>query len=182
VTDGLHARNQTAFQSALDNVRNLVGSPLAGIDDQEMVDTRHLCTVLSDLISLDPVTGAFLFIGPACFFFPRGPLIDARGPFLLSVGTRGNPKWGNLPRKFNIAVSGSRDDFAHTHINDIGLEPCAHGETGEMGFNVVLGGYMSIKRVAHSVEGDMWVPAQVQPVVDVSEAILRIFRDGVNFK
>ena len=50
-----------------------------------------------------------------------------------------------------------------------------------MGFNVVLGGYMSIKRVAHSVEGDMWVPAQVQPVVDVSEAILRIVRDEVNF-
>jgi len=28
----------------------------------------------------------------------------------------------NLPRKFNVAVSGSRDDFAHTHINDIGLQ------------------------------------------------------------
>lgn len=47
--------------------------------------------------------------------------------------------WGNLPRKFNIAVSGSRDDFAHTHINDIGLVPVAHSSTGEMGFNVVLG-------------------------------------------
>lgn len=47
--------------------------------------------------------------------------------------------WGNLPRKFNIAVSGSRDDFAHTHINDIGLVPVAHAETGQMGFNVVLG-------------------------------------------
>ena len=33
----------------------------------------------------------------------------------------GNPVYCNLPRKFNIAVSGSRDDFAHTHINDIGL-------------------------------------------------------------
>merc|ERR1719197_1210851 len=131
----LHALNQTSFQSALDNVRNMVGSPLAGIDDQEMVDTRPFTNILNDLISLNKETGE-----------------------------RGNPVWGNLPRKFNIAVSGSRDDFAHTHINDIGLEPCAHGETGEMGFNVVLGGYMSIKRVAH-------------PVVDVSEAILRIFRD-----
>lgn len=36
---------------------------------------------------------------------------------------KGNPEWGNLPRKFNIAVSGSRDDYAHTHINDIGLQP-----------------------------------------------------------
>ena len=32
IIDGLHALNQTSFQSALDNVRNLVGSPLAGID------------------------------------------------------------------------------------------------------------------------------------------------------
>ena len=39
IIDGLHARNQTTLQSALDNVRNMVGSPLAGIDDQEMVDT-----------------------------------------------------------------------------------------------------------------------------------------------
>ena len=66
--DGLYQRNQTCFQSALDNVRNLVGSPLAGIDDYQMVDTRDLCNALNDLISLDPVTG-----------------------------TRGNPVYGCLP-------------------------------------------------------------------------------------
>ena len=148
IIDGLHARNQTTIQSALDNVRNMVGSPLAGIDDKEMVDTRELCNALNDLVSLDPVTG-----------------------------TRGNPYWGNLPRKFNIAVSGSRDDFAHTHINDIGLQPCPHAETGEMGFNVVLGGYMSIKRVAHSIDSNMWIPADRNSVVTLCEAILRIFRD-----
>lgn len=148
IIDGLHARNQTSFQSALDNVRNMVGSPLAGIDDLEMVDTRELCVALNDLVSLDPVTN-----------------------------TRGNPYWGNLPRKFNIAVSGSRDDFAHTHINDIGLQPCAHAVTGQMGFNVVLGGYMSIKRVAESIDSDMWIAADRNSVVTLCEAILRIFRD-----
>merc|ERR1719181_2743623 len=86
----LHAVNQTSFQSALDNVRNMVGSPLAGIDDQEMVDTRPICEALNDLITRNPETGE-----------------------------RGNPMWSNMGRKFNIAVSGSRDDFAHTHINDI---------------------------------------------------------------
>jgi ferredoxin-nitrite reductase len=150
---GLHARNQTSFQSALDNVRNMVGSPLAGIDDQELVDTRELCNALNDLVSLDPVTG-----------------------------TRGAPYWGNLPRKFNIAISGSRDDFAHTHINDLGLQPCPHAETGAMGFNVVLGGYMSIKRVAESVDSGMWIPADRNSVVTLSEAILRIFRDEANRK
>ena len=93
IIDGLHARNQTSIQSALDNVRNMVGSPLAGIDDQEMVDTRPFTNAVNDLVSLDPVTK-----------------------------TRGNPMWGNLPRKLNVAISGSRDDYAHTHINDIGLQ------------------------------------------------------------
>lgn len=153
IIDGLHARNQTSLQSALDNVRNMVGSPLAGIDDQEMVDTRELCEALNDLVSYDPVTE-----------------------------TRGNPYWGNLPRKFNIAVSGSRDDYAHTHINDIGFQPCPHGETGEMGFNVALGGYMSIKRVAEAVPANMWVPADRNSVVCLSEAILRLFRDEGNRK
>jgi ferredoxin-nitrite reductase len=148
IIDGLHARNQTSFHSALDNVRNLVGSPLAGIDDQELVDTRELCNAINDMISLDPITN-----------------------------TRGNPYWGNLPRKFNIAISGCRDDFAHTHINDIGLQPCPHAVTGEMGFNVVLGGYMSIKRVAESIDANMWIAADRKSVVTLCEAILRIFRD-----
>jgi ferredoxin-nitrite reductase len=148
IIDGLHARNQTSFQSALDSVRNMVGHPLAGIDDQEMVDTRELTNALNDLVSLDPV-----------------------------LGTRGNPRWANLPRKFNIAISGSRDDYAHTHINDIGFQPCVHATTGEMGFNVVLGGYMSIKRVAESIDSKMWIPADRNSVVTLSEAILRIFRD-----
>ena len=51
IIDGLHARNQTSFQSALDSVRNMVGSPLAGIDDQEMVDTREFCNALNDLLN-----------------------------------------------------------------------------------------------------------------------------------
>jgi len=148
IIDGLHARGQTSFHSALDNVRNMVGSPLAGIDDQEMVDTRPHCHALNDLISKNPETGE-----------------------------RGNPMWCNLPRKFNIAVSGSRDDFAHTHINDIGFQPCAHATTGEMGFNVVLGGYMSTKRVAESVDMNVWVPDSVDATVALSKAILRVFRD-----
>merc|ERR1719408_738517 len=48
IIDGLHARGQTSFHSALDNVRNMVGSPLAGIDDLEMVDTRPYCEALND--------------------------------------------------------------------------------------------------------------------------------------
>jgi len=153
IIDGLHARGQSSFHSALDNVRNMVGSPLAGIDDQEMVDTRSHCEALNDLITLNKQTGE-----------------------------RGNPVWSNLPRKFNVAVSGSRDDFAHTHINDIGLQPCVHATTGEMGFNVVLGGYMSTKRVAESIDMNLWVPDNTDATVELSTAILRVFRDEGNRK
>ena len=98
------------------------------------------------------------------------------------MNTRGNPVWSNLPRKFNICVSGSRDDYAHTHINDIGLVPTAHAETGEMGFNVVLGGYMSIKRVAESIHSNMWIKSDRNTVVTFCEAVLRIFRDEADRK
>lgn len=36
---------------------------------------------------------------------------------------------------------------------------------------------MSIKRVAHSVDANMWIPADRNSVVALSEAILRLFRD-----
>merc|ERR1719502_752032 len=148
VIDGLHALNQTCIQTGFDNIRNMVGNPLAGIDEHEMVDTRPFCNMLNDLVTLDEATGE-----------------------------RGNPVYCNLPRKFNVCVSGNRDDYAHTHINDIGFQPCAHAETGEMGFNVVFGGYMSIKRVAESVPCDVWIPATLDTAVELSTAILRIFRD-----
>merc|ERR1719203_710419 len=53
IIDGLHARGQTSLHSALDNVRNVVGSPLAGIGDQEMVDTRPFSEAINDLITLN---------------------------------------------------------------------------------------------------------------------------------
>ena len=46
-----------------------------------------------------------------------------------------------------------------------------------MGFNIVLGGYMSINRVTESIDSKMWVPTDRNSVVAVSEAILRIFCD-----
>jgi sulfite reductase beta subunit-like hemoprotein len=47
------------------------------------------------------------------------------------------------------AISGCRDDFSHTHINDIGLVAVNDPETGAIGFNVVVGGFFSIKVSAY---------------------------------
>merc|ERR1712232_1190073 len=47
---------------------------------------------------------------------------------------------------------------------------------------LTLGGYMSIKRVAESVDSGMWVPAEYSSVIALCEAILRLFRDEGNRK
>ena len=50
-----------------------------------------------------------------------------------------HPEFTYLPRKFKIAVSGSREDRAATLVHDVGLNACI-GEDGETGFSVSIGG------------------------------------------
>ena len=45
---------------------------------------------------------------------------------------QGNPELSNLPRKLNIGLSPSRDDFPHTHINDVGLVAVKDSDSGEV--------------------------------------------------
>jgi len=63
---------------------------------------------------------------------------------------KGRADLTNMPRKINICVSPSRDDWPHTHINDLGFEAVS-GPGGEVRFNVVVGGYFSIKRNVPSI-------------------------------
>jgi ferredoxin-nitrite reductase len=41
----------TSIQSGMDNVRNLTGSPVAGIDPDELIDTREMMQKLQDMIT-----------------------------------------------------------------------------------------------------------------------------------
>lgn len=107
-------------------------------------------------------------------------LLDARqlGTAINDMYTNngaGNEELTNLPRKINIALSPSRDDFPHTHINDVGLVAVKHPETGEVGFNLEVGGYFSIKRNAVSFDGDTFVRSD--QVVSYCKGLLEVFRD-----
>ena len=51
---------------------------------------------------------------------------------MITNNGKGNPELANLPRKLNIGLSPSRDDFPHTHINDVGLKAVHDPETGEV--------------------------------------------------
>ncbi|HEY9807851.1 MAG TPA: ferredoxin--nitrite reductase [Halomicronema sp.] len=87
----------------------------------------------------------------------------------------GNPEFSNLPRKFNIAIEGGRDNSVHAEINDIAFVPAY--KNGELGFNVVVGGFFSAKRCEAAVELNVWVPPN-QDVVDLCRAILIVYRDN----
>jgi ferredoxin-nitrite reductase len=85
----------------------------------------------------------------------------------------GNPEFTNLPRKFNIAIEGGRDNSVHAEINDIAFIPAFKEET--LGFNVLVGGFFSAKRCAAAVPMDAWVLPE--DVVPLCRAILEVYRD-----
>ena len=132
----------TSIQSGMDNVRNLTGSPAAGIDPDELIDTRELNQKLQDMITNNG---------------------------------EGNPAFTNLPRKFNIAVEGARDNSIHAEINDVAFVPAY--QNGELGFNVLIGGYLSAQRCAEAIPMNVWVPAN-DDVVELSRAILTVYNDN----
>jgi ferredoxin-nitrite reductase len=138
----LKSVGMTSVQSGMDNVRNITGSPVAGLDADELIDTRELVQKVQDMIT--------------------------------NCG-QGNYQFTNLPRKFNIAIEGGRDNSVHAEINDIAFVP-AYKE-GELGFNVVVGGFFSAKRCEAAIPMNVWVRPN-QEVVDLCRGILEVYRDN----
>jgi ferredoxin-nitrite reductase len=133
----------TSIQSGMDNIRNLTGSPGAGIDPEELIDTRELLQKLQDMITNNG---------------------------------KGNYDFSNLPRKFNIAVEGARDNSIHAEINDIAFVP-AYKE-GILGFNVLVGGYLSAQRCAEAIPLNGWIPANDDDVIELCRAILTVYTEN----
>ncbi|MEH2373966.1 ferredoxin--nitrite reductase [Nostoc sp.] len=143
----------TTVQSGMDNVRNITGDPVAGLDADELYDTRELVQQIQDM---------------------------------LTNKGEGNPEFSNLPRKFNIAIAGGRDNSVHAEINDLAFIP-AFQEAGEQnlapghsyekvfGFNVLVGGFFSAKRCEAAIPLNAWVAPE--DVVTVCRAVLEVFRD-----
>lgn len=132
----LEATGLTARQTGHDNVRNVFGHPLSGVDPDELIDVRGLCR---------EVTGVFL----------------------------GNRELADLPRKFNIALSGRSEHAAHYWSQDLSFLAYQTPE-GEVLFQVLIGGTQGQNpRLA-------WhLPLLVRPeqVAEVSRAVLELFRE-----
>src|SRR5580692_8235412 len=89
------------------------------------------------------------------------------------VGSKGNPEFTNLPRKFNIAVTGCTDNCTHGESQDIALVPAKKG--WRLGFNVLVGGKMG--------SGGFTVASPLNVFVEVFQAaavvleLIKIYRD-----
>jgi ferredoxin-nitrite reductase len=136
-----HAVGLTSVQSGMDNIRNITGDPVAGLDADELFDTRELADQLQDM---------------------------------LTNKGEGNPEFSNLPRKFNIAITGGRDNSVHAEINDLAFVPAF--QNGNFGFNVVVGGFFSATRCDAAIPLNVWVAPE--DVVSISRAILEVYRDN----
>jgi ferredoxin-nitrite reductase len=131
----------TSVQSGMDNVRNITGSPVAGIAADELIDTRGLVRKLQDMITNNG---------------------------------EGNPALSNLPRKFNIAVAGGRDNSVHAEINDLAFVPAYKNNI--LGFNVLVGGYFAPKNYVAAIPLNAWIDPR--DVVALTEAMMVVYRDN----
>jgi ferredoxin-nitrite reductase len=124
----------------MDNVRNIMTCPVAGLTAQEQFDATDLVKRLTQELV-------------------------------------GNREYSNLPRKFNIAMTGCLDNCLHLETQDLALVPATvEGQGGTaIGFNLLAGGKLGSGGYRIATPLDVFVT--LQEVVAVTGAILRVFRD-----
>ena len=140
VLQRLAAAGLNSQQSGMDNVRNVVGCPLAGLDADELIDARTLGERLQQAII-------------------------------------GGKRFSNLPRKFNLSITGCREDCTHAQTHDLSFAPATRFEAGRevAGFNVLVGGALGGQQPELARPLDVFV--EPEAVVPAALAILEVFRD-----
>jgi ferredoxin-nitrite reductase len=91
----------------------------------------------------------------------------------IIVGSKGNPEFTNLPRKFNIAITGCLDNCTHSESQDIALVPAKKG--GRLGFNVLVGGKMGSG--GFTIASHLNVFVEIYQAAAVVVKLIKIFRD-----
>jgi ferredoxin-nitrite reductase len=91
----------------------------------------------------------------------------------MIVSSDGNPAFTNLPRKFNVVVTGCLENCTHSESQDLALVPALRRDRA--GFNVLVGGKMG--------SGGFTIASQLDVFVEPSDGarvaaeLIRIFRD-----
>lgn len=130
----------TTLQTGIDNVRNIMGCPVAGLHPREIIDAS--------------------------------PWVRALNRHILN-----NPEFVNLPRKFNVAITGCPDNCLHMETQDLALVPAVKTIAGKerIGFNILAGGKLGSGGYRIASPLDIFV--QPEEVVEVCAEIILLFRD-----
>jgi NAD(P)H-dependent nitrite reductase large subunit len=105
IWERLSAVDLVSLQTGMDNIRNVIGCPVAGLTNDELFDASSVVR-------------------------------DFNEAFLR------NKAFTNLPRKFNVAITGCTENCTHGETQDLSLTPAIKIIAGEEvnGFNIAVGG------------------------------------------
>src|SRR5262249_28875605 len=86
-----------------------------------------------------------------------------------------NKAFTNLPRKFNVTITGCRENCCHSETQDLALVPARSTEDRSVGFNVLVGGKQGSGGYTPAQALDVFVTPEDAPLVTAH--VVRIFRD-----
>ena len=89
----------------------------------------------------------------------------------------GDRKYTNLPRKFNVAITGCRENCTHAESQDVAMTPAVKVVDGDemKGFNVAVGGKMGSGGYRPASPLDLFV--RPDEAAEICKLITLIFRD-----
>ena len=128
------------LQTGMDNIRNIIGCPVAGLTRNELFDASAVARAFTDV-----------FVGDKAYT--------------------------NLPRKFNVTITGCRENCTHAETQDVALVPATATVDGASveGFNVLVGGKNGSGGYRIATPLDVFVrPAEA---AELCSAIVLLFRD-----
>ena len=136
----LEGVNLVSLQTGMDNIRNVIGCPVAGLTRHEALDASPI---------VNEFTEAFLR----------------------------NKAFTNLPRKFNVGITGCTEHCTHAESQDLALTPAVRVVDGRdiKGFNVAVGGKMGSG--GYRIASPLDVFVRPDDAVQLCSHVTFIFRD-----
>jgi ferredoxin-nitrite reductase len=143
VFDALEAVGLTSLQTGMDNIRNVMGCAVAGLNPNESFDASPVAKAFTDE-----------FIG--------------------------NRAFTNLPRKFNVVITGCPENCVHAETQDLALIPAERiiADERHLGFNILVGGKLGSGGYRIATPLDVFV--RPEEAVEVCAAIVLLYRDHGN--
>ena len=179
----------TAQLRAIGGIANRVGRGLVDITTRQQVQLRWIRIqdvpeILDRLLDVGLVTlqtgmdNIRNIIGCPAFGLTPNEVLDAspvaRAFTAMFVGSKA---YTNLPRKFNVGITGCRENCTHSETQDIALVPAVKtfGLEEVKGFNVLVGGKNGSG--GYRVASPLDVFVRPEEAAEVCSAIVLVFRD-----